>query len=124
MIDTKMDSIYIMFDGKIYEMTKFAPAVSGHVFNIDGKHIGMVDYHVSNKKILISMFSTKKFGNNSGKGYGTTFYNILIEYVKTKYGCTESYAKELTAEGNDFFKKMGLNNKNKNKDPDFRWDSI
>ena len=124
MIDTKIDSIYIMFDGKIYEMTAFVPAVSGHILKIDGKHIGMVDYHVSKNKLSITMFSTKKFGKNSRKGYGTTFYHMLIEDVKTKYNCTECYAKELTKEGNDFFKEMGLNNQNKNKDPDYRWGYI
>ncbi len=111
-----------MFNASIYEMTSYNFNVGGNVFKIDGKPIGIVDYHINKKRISIRMFSTKKFGNNSRKGHGTVFYNMLIEYVKTKYGCTECYAVELILEGNEFFRKMGLNNKNKN--PDYRWGSI
>jgi N-acetylglutamate synthase-like GNAT family acetyltransferase len=119
-IDTKTCHFSQTKNGKNYEMTK--GDFNGNYFLINKKPVGLCLFNIKNTRLTIINFIINP--TEQKKGYARIFYEMLIDYAKNNYGCTEVYAIELTEDGNGFFNHMGLKKTDGKKYPDLRWGTI
>ena len=93
-------------DGSIFEMKSDEQGDGDKLF-VNGVMVGRLLFRIKGKKMIIFNFDLDTYDDFTQKGYGTCFFNELLQLAKTT-GCTEIVALGVTPRSIGFWLKMGF----------------